>query len=161
MNPFVYPEFWLSLAFIAVIGMVVLPSIRQRGRKFFDQKRQTILDQIQQADTLLKEAKDLFKEVQKNSKIRQDTTELNQKVKSMKKEYAQKTKEQVEVKEQDFQMRSSLMILQIKNHLRTDLLNKAEEKILKVSPQKSLNKDIEHLIQMLNENKEKLKESLG
>ena len=72
----------------------------------------------------------------------------------------QKTQERIEKKKQDFQMRQNLILAQTKNHVRTELLDKAEEKILNLFPHKKMGKEVKHFIKMLDENQEALKKSL-
>ena len=160
MNPFVYPEFWLSLAFIMVIGLVILSPVRYFIKRFFLNYRQHVIDQIQQADSAFDAAQNLFKEIQKKDQFNKNTKELNQKIKAIQQEFTQKTKTQIETKKQDFQVRFHLTEVQIKNHLRTQLLNQAEEEILKKSHLKNLDKEVYHLVQMLRENKDQLRTAL-
>lgn len=160
MNPFINPEFWLSLAFIIVITMVIFPPIRQSIKNFFYHQRQLILDQIQQANGVLSEAKNLLKEKKKGASLKADVTQINLQIRSVQHEFSEKTKVYTEAQKQDYHMRQMMTMIHMKNNLRSELLNQAEEKILQQSSPKSLTKDVQHLIQMLDNNKDKLKEAL-
>ncbi len=150
MNPFLNPEFWLSLAFILVVGMIIFSPVRKSFQKFFGTKRQQILDQINQAHETLSEAQDLLKEEQKKGLDQSDLKEQHQQIKALQQEFLQKTNVQIQIKKQDYQTRLKLTEVQIKNQLRAELLDKVERKILKATSTKSMDKEIQHFLQMLD-----------
>ena len=160
MIHFLNSEFWLSLAFVVILGMVVFSPVRQSIKKFLNHQREVILNQIAQSDAVLKEAQNLYKKTQKETLFKSDVQQVNQQIKAIQREFDEKIKARTEAQRQDFQVRQNMMALHMKNHLRTELLNRAEKKVLKPVSIKSLDKDVNHLIQMLHENKDELKKSL-
>ena len=155
MNPFVNPEFWLSLAFIIVFGLIFFSPVRQTFNRFFNCQRQLILDQIAQAENVLKEAKNLPSKTPSSSK-QLSNQQAQQEIKSIQKDFDEKTKMHTEAQKQDFQVRQKMLTLHMKNNLRTELLNQVQKKVLKTAPQKSLERDLEHLISLIKENRDAL-----
>lgn len=153
MNPFVNPEFWLSLAFIIVLGLIFFSPVRQAFNHFFERQRQVILDQIAQAEGALKEAKNLPSKTPSSSK-QLSNQQVQQETKSIQKDFDEKIKMRTEAQKQDFQVRQKMVSIHLKNNLRTELLNQVQKKVLKPAPQKSLEKDLAHLISLLKENRD-------
>ena len=155
MNPFVNPEFWLSAAFIIVLGLIFFSPVRQAFNRFFNHQRQMILDQIEQAEGVLKEAQNLSPKAPK-SQLNLSKQKTQQEIKALQKDIDEKIKERIESQNQDFQVRQKMASLHLKNGLRTELLNQVEKAVLKPTPKKSLEKDLDHLMALLKENQETL-----
>lgn len=160
MNPLTHPEFWLSLSFVIVVGLVIFPPIRQRIQKFFGAKRAQVETDIQKADEVYQEALTAHQQIVKELKRKPVDKKLPKEIKALQQEFDDKIATQIQIKEQDFHMRQNLMLLQMKDHLRTELLDKVEDKI-KANKKKTITeKEINHFIQMLTENETQLKKSL-
>lgn len=153
MNPFVNPEFWLSLAFMIVLGLIFFSPVRQAFNRFFERQNQLILDQIAQAENVLKEAQNLAPKTL-GSSLKLSNQHTQQEIKSIQKDFDEKIKMRTEAQKQDFQVRQKMLALHMKNNLRTELLNQVQKKVLKPAPQKSLEKDLAHLISLLKENRD-------
>ena len=161
MNPFIYPEFWLSFAFLLVIGLVIFSPIRQKIRLFTNHHQQTIQDQITNSNALYTEARHAYHQTLKETKTKQTDPSMSSKVKALKDEFLQKEQARILAQTQDFQTRQNLTLSQTKNHLRTHLLNETEKGILKShSSSKAPPKEIAHFITALKENQKKLNDSL-
>ena len=162
MNPFVNPEFWLSLAFFVVLGFMFTPSIQKNIKKFFEDSRQNIERQIQESKTVYQEALQERKASLKKLNQRADDKDIKIKIKQIQQEFSQKEKNSVDMKKQDFFVRQNIILLQAKENLKKQLLDKAEEKILNQRHSKASDKqDIDHFIEMITKNEEKLKSVLG
>ena len=134
MNPFINPEFWLSLAFFVVLGFMFIPVVQRKMENFFNTKRQAVENQIQ------------------------ENKEIKNKIKQIEQEFLQKERKSIDTKKQDFQVRQKMIELQSKENLKKQLLDKAEEKVLNVPRTKTADfRDVEHFIKMLHKNEEKLK----
>ena len=157
MNPFVNPEFWLSVAFIIVLGLIFFTPIRQAFRRFFNHQRQIILDKIAQAESVLNEAQNLSKKTP-DPTLKASNQQAEQEIKALQKDFDEKTKTRIEAQRQDFQVRQKIASLHLKNNLRTELLNQVQKKVLRSTPKKSLEKDLDHLIALLKENRETLEQ---
>ena len=157
MNPFVNPEFWLSFAFIIVLGLIFFSPIRQAFVHFFNHQQQIILDQIAQANTVLSEAQSLSKRTQKSTSKSSNQQAL-QEIAAIQMDFDKKTATHIETQKQDFQVRQKMASLHLKNNLRTELLNQVQKKILKCTSKKSLEKDLNHLILLLKENRDTLEQ---
>ena len=160
MNPFIYSEFWLSFAFLLVIGLVIFSPIRQKIHHFTKQQQQSIQDKIDTSNTIYKEAQKAYQETLKKSKIKWKDSSLTTKMKALKQEFFQKEQAQITTKTQDFQTRQNLILSQTKNNLRMHLLDRVEKKILKTRSSKKGKQEIEHFIIALHENQQKLNDSL-
>ena len=158
MNPFFNPEFWLSLAFLIVIGMIFFSPIREKIASFFMGEQQKIKNQIDQSNELYHQSQVAYRKILKEQKIKVDETELNQKIAEIKKEFAAKEKRTLDRVEQDFSVRQNLILKNIKNHLRDQLLDQAEKKILdRPVSSKNLEKEIKHFLHVFHANEEELK----
>ena len=160
MNPFLNPEFWLSLSFLLVLGLILFSPIQKKIKSFFDDYRQKIIDKIQ-------EAKNIYIEAKRNyNKTLQDfhtfkTPSFSKEIQKMKEDFSEKEKILVESKKQDFQTRKNIILNQTKNHIRTHLLNETEKELLKISPhKKQMGQDLDHFLKKLHENKTSLEELL-
>ena len=153
MNPFVNPEFWLSLAFIIVLGLIFFSPVRQAFNRFFERQHQLILDQIAQAENVLKEAQNLAPKTPSSSS-KPYNQQAQQEIRTIQKDFDEKIKMRTEAQKQDFQVRQKMLALHMKNNLRTELLNQVQKKVLKHAPKKSLEKDLAHLISLLKENRD-------
>jgi len=158
MNPFVNPEFWLSLAFIVVAGLVLFPPVRRAFIRFFNHQQQMISDQISQADDILNEAQNLLQKTQKTSLSETSDKTANQQIKSIQQEVAEKIKTCTETRKQDFQVRQKMAAMHLKNNLRTELLNQVQKKVLSSSSKKALEKDFNHFISFLKKNRDVLEQ---
>ena len=159
MNPFNHPEFWLSLSFLIVVGLVVFSPVRRYIQGFFARQRHRIETDIQNAQNVYQEALQARKDVVKELKIKLVDKELQSKIKSIQKEFEERIENQIQNRKQDFQVRQNLMTLQIKNHLRQDLLDKAENQILTHKSHAVSEKDIAHFIKILSEKEDLLKKT--
>ena len=159
MNPFIHPEFWLSLAFFIVLALLLFSPIRKIIHQFLIHEQQKIENQIAQAQALLKDAKTLYKEMQKKAILKGNNSTNNQ-IKLIQKEFDEKIKARTDSKIQEFQMRQKMAALQMKNHLRKSLLDQAEASVFKTSSSaKTLKKDMHHFVEVLHKNKDYLSDS--
>ncbi|MBR6231944.1 MAG: hypothetical protein IKQ99_02465 [Alphaproteobacteria bacterium] len=162
MNPFVNTEFWLSLAFFVVLGFMFIPPVQRAIKKFFDAGRQKIEKQIQESKAVYQEAMQERKAALKKLNQKADDKETKSKIKQIHQEFLQKEKNSIEVKKQDFYVRKSILLLQGKENVKKQLLDKVEEKVLNQRRTKTSDaQDVGHFIKMLDKNKEKLKSILS
>lgn len=158
MNPFINPEFWLSLAFFVVLGFMFIPVVQRKMENFFNTKRQAVENQIQENKSVYQEAVKEYKTLLKASESREENKEIKNKIKQIEQEFLQKERKSIDTKKQDFQVRQKMIELQSKENLKKQLLDKAEEEILNVPRTKTADfRDVEHFIKMLHKNEEKLK----
>ena len=158
MNPFIYPEFWLSLAFILILGMIISPSVRRYIQKFFKNYQQQIKENIQNASEVYREALKMRHQTLEEMKIKQADKTLKQEIRTLRKDFNEKRQIQILAQKQDFQVRQNLIADQMKAHLTSRLLDSAEEEILKCSTSpKSVRKEIEHFFKMLHKHENTLK----
>lgn len=160
MNPFVNPEFWLSLAFFIVIGMIIFSPVRHAINRFFESQQKNIKDEIEQANSVYSEALQGYKEADKNLKEKFIHSKTQEEIKALQQEFLKATQKQIEAKKQDFQVHKNLQIQEIKNNLRFQLLNEAENQIFKKNSTKMTDKEVNHLLDMLDKNKEILSQLL-
>lgn len=160
MNPLNHPEFWLSFSFLLVVGLIVFPPIRRYVQGLFAHQRYRVETDIQNAQNVYREALQARQDILKELKIKPVDKEITLKIKSFQKEYEERIETQIQAKRQDFRVRQNLMELQIKNHLRKELLDKAEEKLTFLNHKNVSEKEIAHFIKVLNENEMLLKKSL-
>ncbi|MGN0919375.1 MAG: hypothetical protein ACI4OR_01250 [Alphaproteobacteria bacterium] len=160
MSPFNHPEFWLNLSFLIVVGLVAFPPIRQRLQHFFERQRHQVENDIQNAEEVYQKAVQAHQEALKGLKTKGSDKEASQKIKVLQKEFEAQIKNQSQIKKQDFSVRQNLMALQIKNHLRQELLDKAEKKVLSHKKAAVSEKEIAHFIEMLSEKETLLKKAL-
>lgn len=158
MNPFIYPNFWLSLAFILILGLVIFSPVQKSIVNFFKVYQKKIQSQIDESDHVHQEALMALKEIQKQLKMPQENVKIKQEIYSIQKEFLQKTDKQLSLKKQDFERRKNLMILEAKNHLKKQFLDMAEEKIFHQHlSEKTKNQEVDHFIKMLHKDKDELK----
>jgi len=160
MNPLNHPEFWLSLSFLLVVGLVIFPPIRRYIQGLFAHQRHQVERDIQNAQNVYRQALQARQEILKELKTKPVDKETSLKIKSFKTEYEKRIENQVQAKRQDFRVRQNLMELQIKNHLRQELLDKAEEKLASLNKKTVSEKEMAHFIKTLVENEMPLKKSL-
>lgn len=154
MNPFSYPEFWLSLAFFIIIGMIIFSPIRNIIRHLLKSQIQLIQNQISEASAVYNEARQAYKAAQNDLKERHTDTQTPKEIKSLYQEFSDKTLSQIEIKKQDFQTRQTLYIQETKNHLRQQLLDLVEDKMEKYHPSQSTEKEVQHFLKILKENEQ-------
>ena len=158
MNPFAYPEFWLSLAFFVVLGFMFVSPVRRSLKKFFDAHRQDIENKIQESQSVYHQAFQEYKSLSKELKKKIEDKEIKIKIKQIQQEFLQKEENLVKAKEQDFQVRQNILIMQTKENLKKQLLDQAEEQVLNSKKLgRSSSRDLDHFIKMLCKNEEKLK----
>ena len=71
MNPFINPEFWLSLAFFVVLGFMFIPVVQRKMENFFNTTRQAVENQIQENKSVYQEAVKEYKTLLKASESRE------------------------------------------------------------------------------------------
>ncbi len=158
---FSYSEFWLSLSFLIVVGMVVLPPVRQHIRSYLNQGRQKIENDIHESDRVYREALAGYKMAQKELRSKLVDKDLSDKIKQIHQAFDDKNKMQTTLKKQNIQIQQNLILMQMKTHLRADLLEGIQEGISKSCPsKKNTSKEIQHFLKVLHENKEQLRFSL-
>ena len=157
MKPFFNPEFWLSLSFLLVMGFILFSPIRQRLKSFFGRQRCQVEEDIQNAQDVYKQALQAHQAVMKDLKTKSNNQEFAQQIKQVQKEWNEKLERQLHTKEQDFEIRQNLMELQIKNHLRDELLKQVESKIISIKKKMVSEKEVAHFIKMLDKNEGALK----
>ena len=158
---FSHSEFWLSLSFFIVVGMIVLPPVRQRIFSFLNQGRQKIENDIRESDHVYREALADYKTAQTELKSKLVDKDLSDKIKQIHQTFDEKNKSQTALKKQNIQIQQNLILMQMKTHLRTELLEGIQEKISKSCPsKKSTSKEIQHFLKVLHENEEQLRFSL-
>ena len=160
MNPFIHPEFWLSLAFIIVVGLFFFSPIRNSLHRLFEKQKNDVQNKISEAHSVYKEALQNYKEAQKLLKTKKIDTQTTLEIKQLRHEFSDKILRQTEYQKQNLQVRQSLYIQDVKNHLRQHLLDLAEDKIKNQSSKKSTEQDIQHFLKVLKENKEILRQSI-
>jgi len=159
MKTFFNPEFWLSLSFLLVIGFIFFPPIWQRLKNFFGRQRHQVEEDIQSAQDVYKQALQAHQALIKELKAKSNNQEFSQQIKQIQKEWNEKLERQLHTKEQDFGIRQNLMELQIKNHLRDELLKQVESKIISIKKKTVSEKEVAHFIKMLDKNESLLKKS--
>ena len=160
MNPLSHPEFWLSLSFLIVLGLILFSPIQKCIKSFFSNYHDKIIAQIQEAKNIYKEAENTYKATLKESKKPYQVS-FSKEVQKIKRDFLEKEKVQIESQKQDFQTRKNIHLMQTKNRIRTYLLNETEKKLfeIKVSPKQN-SQDIQHFIKKLHEEQNALKELL-
>ena len=158
MNPFVNPEFWLSLSFFVVLGFIILPPVRKVLHDFFEQKKSQVTQQIQEAKVLEQQAIQTHKKMAKDLKAQLKDEELEKKIKAIQKEFSDKEKTALILKKQDFQVRQNLLQTQTKKRISKQLLDTVEEHVFK--NQRASSKDVSHFIQALHEQADDLKKAV-
>ena len=86
MNPFIYPNFWLSLAFILILGLVIFSPVQKSIVNFFKVYQKKIQSQIDESDHVHQEAFLALKEIQKQLKTPQENVKIKQEIYSIQKE---------------------------------------------------------------------------
>ena len=159
MKSFFNPEFWLSLSFLLVMGIIFFSPVRQRFKNFLGRQRHQVEEDIQNAQDVYKQALQAHQALIKELKTKSNHQEFAQQIKQIQKEWNEKLERQLYTKKQDFEMRQNLMELQIKNHLRDELLKQVESKIISIKKKTVSEKEIAHFIKMLDKNESLLKKS--
>ena len=161
MIPYSNPEFWLSLSFLIVAGLVIFPPVRQRIRTFFNGQRQKIEKDIQESDNIYQKALSDYKTLQTELKSKLVDKDLSGKIKKIQHLFEEKTENQIALKKQNIKIQQDLIGAQMKNNLRSDLLDGVQEKISKSAyPKRTSSKEIQHFLKVLHENEEQLQISL-
>lgn len=161
MNPFIYTEFWLGLAFFIILGMIIFSPIRLIIQKSLLHQKELIQDKINQSNAVYKEALELHKKTLKNFKNFPKNQEITGQIGVIKKEFSEKEKIQTENKNQNFQIQKMLLTEHAKNHVRTQLLEVITQKIQNSKrPKHITSKEIQHFLKILNENKDFLNQNL-